>query len=140
MMKPPGLGLTFVYYFTVTNFIVLGLLSRRFEVSLLNRSIYPLALGAGLIGGILGTIFNRNVTVTTTVKRKAVWLKTLNQNLAEMGFEPQSELEDFAIYQKKAIPTLFSGRVFLKFEGKTATIIGRANVIAKLKQSNLELS
>lgn len=140
MMNPPGLGLTFFYYFTVTNFIVLGLLSRRFEVGLLDHAIYPIAVGTGLIAGILGTTFNRNVTMTTTVKRKAVWLKSLNQNLAEMGFEPQKELEDFTIYQKKAIATLFSGRVFLKFEGKTATIIGRASVIAKLKQSNLELS
>lgn len=140
MMNPPGLGLTFFYYFTVTNLIVLGLLSRRFEVSLLDHSIYPIAVCAGLIAGILGTTFNRNVTITTTVKRKAVWLKSLNKNLAEMGFEPQKELEDFTIYQKKAIATLFSGRVFLKFEGKTATIIGRANVIGKLQQSNLELS
>ena len=130
----------FDYYFTVTNFIVLGLFSRRFEVSLFDPSIYPIALSAGLIGGILGATFNRNVTITTTVKRKAVWLKSLNQNLAVMGFEPQNELEDFTIYQKKAIATLFSGRVFLKFEGKTATIIGRASVIAKLKKSNLELS
>ena len=139
-MKPPGLGLTFFYYFTVTNLIVLGLLSRRFEVSLFNHSIYPIAICAGLIGGVLGTTFNRNVTITTIVKRKAVWLKSLDQNLAEMGFEPQRELEDFTIYQKKAIATLFSGRVFLKFKGKTATIIGRASVIEKLKQSNLELS
>jgi len=139
-MKPPGLGLTFFYYFTVTNLIVIGLLSRRFEVSFLDHSLYPIAICAGLIGGILGTTFNRNVTISTTVKRKAVWLKTLNQQLADMGFEPQSELEDFTIYRKPAIATLFSGRVFLKFEGKTATIMGRASVIKKLKQGNLELS
>lgn len=138
-MQPPGFGLTFFYYFAVTNLIVIGLVSRRFGVSWLDPHIYPIGLCAGLIAGILGTSFNRNVTVTTTVKRPAVWLKTLNETLAAMGFEPQKELEDFTIYQKTAIATLFSGRVFLKLEGKTATIIGRASVIRKLKESDLGL-
>ncbi|MGD1919752.1 MAG: hypothetical protein ACFCAD_13185 [Pleurocapsa sp.] len=126
MMKPPGLGLTFFYYFTVTNLIVLGLLSRRFEVSLLDHSIYPIAICGGLIGGILGTTFNRNVTITTAVKRKAVWLKSFNLNLSEMGFEPQRELEDFTIYQKKAISLrhgfatqlCFLGEYFLNLKEK----------------------
>lgn len=138
-MQPPGFGLTFFYYFAVTNLIVIGLVSLRFEVSWLDPTIYPIGICAGLIAGILGTNFNRNVTVTATIKRKAAWLKTFNETLADMGFEPQGELEDFTIYRKQAIATLFSGRVFLKLEGKTATIIGRANIIGKLQQSDLEL-
>ena len=138
-MQPPGLGLTFFYYFAVTNLIVIGLVSRRLGVSLLEPSIYPLGICAGLMAGILGAKFNRNVTITTTVKGKTAWLKTFNQTLAEMGFEPQQEIADFTVYQKKAIASLFSGRIFLKFEGKTATIIGRASVMEKLQQSDLHL-
>ena len=138
-MQPPGLGLTFFYYFAVTNLIVIGLVSRRLGVSLLEPSIYPLGICAGLMAGILGAKFNRNVTIATTVKGKTAWLKTFNQTLAEMGFEPKKEIADFTVYQKKAIASLFSGRIFLKFEGKTATIIGRASVMEKLQQSDLHL-
>lgn len=139
-MEPPGYALTFLYYFSITNVIVIGLLSGRFGVSFLDRSIYPIGICAGLMAGILGASFNRNVTVSAKVKKQGVWLSSFNQSLAEMGFEPQKELGDYSIYQKSGWATLFSGRVFLKIEGKTATVIGRAAVIKTLQESDLGLS
>jgi hypothetical protein len=89
----------------------------------------------GLATGLLGANFNRNVTITVPIKRQAVFLKILNEILTAQGFEETSQLEDFTVYQKSALATLFSGRVFVKIEGKTATIMGRASVIKKI---NLE--
>jgi hypothetical protein len=89
--------------------------------------------------GLLGANLNRSVTVTAPVKRQVAFLQTLNETLAAIDFQPTSELESFTVYQKSAIATLFSGKVFVKIEGKSATIIGRANVIKQLiKNSNLE--
>ena len=136
-MQPPGFTLTFLYYFSITNVIVIGLLSGRFGVSYLDRSIYPIGICAGLMAGILGASFNRNVTVSAKVKKKGVWLKSLNKALAEMGFEPQKELGEYSVYQKSGLATLFSGRVFLKIEGKTATVIGRAAVVKTLQEGDL---
>ncbi len=139
-MEPPGYTLTFLYYFSITNVLVIGLLSGRFGVSFLDRSIYPIGICAGLMAGILGASFNRNITVSAKVKKKGIWLKSLNQALADMGFEPQKELGDYSIYQKNGWVSLFSGRVFLKIEGKTATVIGRAAVVKTLQESDLGLS
>ena len=109
-------------------------------ISWLDPSIYQLSILIGLVTGILGANFNRNVTVTAPVKGKKAFMRTFNQILAEMGFEAQSELEGFTVYQKSALATLFSGRVFVKIEGLSATIIGRASTIRKLAKSNLKIN
>ena len=140
MLQPPEFSLTFFYYFSVTNLIVVIVFSQRMGISWLDPSIYQLGILIGIITGILGANFNRNVTVTAPVQGKKVFLRTLNEILAEMGFEAKSELEGFTVYQKSTLATLFSGRVFVKIEGKLATIIGRASTIRKLAKSKLKIN
>ena len=138
-MQAPGFWLTFLYYFTITDLVVLAFASRHFGVGFFDYSIYPIGICAGLIAGILGSSLNRNVTVTTKVKRRATWQKEFDRILQEMGFTPQQEIEDFTVYRKSGWATLFSGRVFLKFEGKTATIIARSILVKELRESELKL-
>jgi hypothetical protein len=135
MVEPPGFWLTFAYYFVVTNLIAVAIVSQRLGISWRDPSIYQIGILVGLTTGLLGANFNRNVTITIPIKRQSVFLKTLNEILTAQGFEETSQLEDFTVYQKSALATLFSGRVFVKIEGKTATIMGRASVIKKI---NLE--
>ncbi len=138
-MQAPGLWLTFLYYFTITDLVVLAFASRHFGVGFFDHSIYPIGICAGLIAGIIGSSLNRNVTVTTKVKRRAVWQKEFDSVLGEMGFTPRQEVDDFMVYRKSGWVALFSGRIFLKFEGKTATIIARSVVVKELQESNLKL-
>ena len=133
MLEPPGFWLTFSYYFAVTNLIVIGIFSQRLGLNWLDPSIYPLSICVGLITGLLGANFNRSVTIEVPFKRKAEFLKILNKELADMDFVATSELENFTVYQKSNFATLFSGRIFVKTEGKTATIIGRASAVKKLE-------
>ena len=56
-----------------------------------------------------------------------------------MGFSPQQDIDEFSVYRKSGLATLFSGRVFLKFEGKIATIIARSVVVKQLEESELKL-
>jgi hypothetical protein len=139
MIQPPGFWLTFLYYFAVTNLIVVAIVSGRLGMNWLDPSLYQLSVVIGLMTGLLGATLNRSVTVTAPVKGKVVFLKTLNEELAAMDFQPISELESFTFYQKPSIASLFAGKIFVKIESKSATIIGRANVIKQLvKNSTLK--
>ena len=126
MMQPPGFFLTFFYYFAITNLIVVALVPQRLGINWLDPTVYQIGVCTGLIAGILGANYNRNITVTTQIKQKKIFLNALNKTLAEMGFEPKSELEGYTIYQKSTWAALFSGRVFVKIERNIATIMGRA--------------
>ncbi|GAB4237474.1 MAG: hypothetical protein Kow0049_23280 [Stanieria sp.] len=136
MLQLPGFWLTFLYYFAVTNLIVAITVSQGMGLSWQDKSIYQLGVLLGLIAGLLGAKFNRNITINKAFKNDKTLIKTLNKSLAEMGFQAKSELDDFTVYQKSKISSIFAGKVFVKIDKnlKCVTIVGRASIIEKLNQ------
>jgi hypothetical protein len=136
MLQLPGFWLTFLYYFAVTNLIVAITVSQGMGLSWQDKSIYQLGVLLGLIAGLLGAKFNRNITINKAFKNDKTLIKTLNKSLAEMGFQAKSKLDDFTVYQKSKISSIFAGKVFVKIDKnlKCVTIVGRASIIEKLNQ------
>lgn len=136
MLQLPGFWLTFLYYFAVTNLIVAITVSQGMGLSWQDKSIYQLGVLLGLIAGLLGAKFNRNITINKAFKNDKTLIKTLNKSLAEMGFQAKSELDDFTVYQKSKISSIFAGKLFVKIDKnlKCVTIVGRASIIEKLNQ------
>lgn len=136
MLQLPGFWLTFLYYFAVTNLIVAITVSQGMGISWQDKSIYQLGVLLGLIAGLLGAKFNRNITINKDFKNDKTLVKTLNKSLAEMGFQAKSELDDFTVYEKSNFGSIFAGKVFVKIDKnlKCVTIAGRANLIKKLNQ------
>jgi hypothetical protein len=135
MLQVPGFWLTFLYYFSVTNLIVILVISQGMRISFYDQSLYQLSVLIGLIAGLLGANFNRSVTISASFKNQKIFLKTLNETLAEIGFTPKSQVEDFTVYEKSAIKTLFSGKIFVHIEKNSATIIGRSHIIKKISKA-----
>ncbi|WP_293092874.1 hypothetical protein [Moorena sp. SIOASIH] len=95
---------------------------------------YSVGVIFGLIGGLLGTYFNRTVTVSLEFKSKKVFTAALQDALSEMGFEETSKLDDFVVYQRPALSNLFSGKVFVQIGKGTATIASRSRNIKRISR------
>ncbi|MBE9170347.1 hypothetical protein IQ238_23435 [Pleurocapsales cyanobacterium LEGE 06147] len=134
MLQVPGFWLTFLYYFSVTNLIVILVVSQGMGIGFNDRLLYQIAVLLGLIAGLVGAKFNRSVTLSAYFSNKKAFSKILNEILSQMGFEPKSQLEDFIVYDKSSWKTLFTGKIFVQIEDSSATIIGRSSIIKKLSQ------
>jgi hypothetical protein len=136
MLQLPGFWLTFLYYFAVTNLIVAITVSQGMGISWQDKSIYQLGVFLGVIAGLLGAKFNRNITINKTFKSYKILEKRLNKSLAEIGFKATSELENFTVYERGKFKSFFTGRIFVKIDKShnCVTIVGRAALIKSLEQ------
>ena len=134
MPQGPGFLVTFLYYFSSTTLIVIFVTSKGIGMSLETGLPYQFGILFGLVAGLLGAYFNRSATISVSFRNKKTFIKTLDQALSEMGFEKKSQLEEFAVYEKSAIRTLFSGKVLVQIDQNSATIIGRSSNIKRLSQ------
>lgn len=134
MPQGPGFLVTFLYYFSSTTLIVIFVTSKGIGMSLETGLPYQFGILFGLVAGLLGAYFNRSATISVSFRNKKTFIKTLEQALSEMGFQKKSQLEEFAVYQKSAISTLFSGKVLVQIDQNSATIIGRSSNIKRLSQ------
>ncbi len=134
MPQGPGFLVTFLYYFSSTTLIVMFVTSKGIGMSLETGLPYQFGILFGLVAGLLGAYFNRSATISVSFRNKKTFIKTLEQALSEMGFQKKSQLEEFAVYEKSAIRTLFSGKVLVQIDQNSATIIGRSSNIKRLSQ------
>lgn len=131
MLTGPEFLTTFLYYFVCTALIVLLVLSQGMGMSL-DRSSYVIGMIAGLVTGLVGAYFNSSVTFSTSFKGNAnTFERKFQKILSELGFEQNGQMEDFTIYRK----SLFTGRVFVKTEKNTVTIISRASIVKRLEDA-----
>lgn len=134
MIPGPDFWPTFLYYFVGTTLIVALVTSQGLGLELGTRVPLQVGMLIGLVAGLAGAYWNRSIEVCVTFRDRAVFIETLERSLAEMGFEAKSELDEFVVYEKSALSTLFAGRIFLRVEKNRATIAGRASNVRRLQQ------
>lgn len=130
----PGATLTFLYYFSMTTLIVLLIMSQGMGVSLNSQIPYQIGISLGLVTGLIGTYFNRSVTLTLNTKQPKTLIRQVEQSLAELGFQKTSQVEDYVIYRKSGLSSLFSGKIFLKPTKNSLICIGRSRNIKSLER------
>jgi hypothetical protein len=135
MPQGPNFLVTFLYYFAMTTLIVLLTTSQGMGVSLNTGLPYQLGILSGAIAGLLGAYFNRSATISVAFQNQQTFKQTLEETLAQMGFNQKTQLEDYTAYNKPNASNLFSGKIFVKIEDKSATIIGRAKNLKQIKKA-----
>ena len=136
-IEPPGIGITFLYYFACTNLIVFFIgFTQGARLGIEESLLYQLGLGVGVITGILGATFNRSVTVTAVYKKSRIFEKDIQEVLTDLGFLAASELEGFTVYKIPSVKSLFVGKVFVEIEKGSATIICRSSLAKEIKNSD----
>lgn len=143
----PGIGLTFLYYFSMTVIIVMFIGSRSAAFTFASPELRQYSTMAGLVAGIIGTIVNRNVTMDITFKNRNRFQTRLNQKLAEIGFEleevdeemidntanPEPERE-YLSYFRSGLAGQFAGGVYVLLSDRSATISSRAINIRRIRK------
>ena len=135
-IEPPGIGITFLYYFACTNLIVFFIgFTQGARLGIEQSLLYQLGLGVSVVTGILGATFNRSVTVTAVYKKSRVFEKNIQEVLTDLGFTATSELEGFTIYKIPSVKSLFVGKVFVEIDKRSATIICRSSLAKEIKNN-----
>ncbi len=136
-IEPPGIVITFLYYFACTNVIIfLIAFTQAGRLGIDESLLYQLGLVVGLLTGILGTKFNRSVTIAASFKKSKDFEQTIGKVLNNLGFVTNSQLEEFTVYQIPSLKSLFIGKLFLQVEKRSATIICRASLAKQLKEND----
>ncbi len=134
-IEPPGIVITFLYYFACTNVIIFVIAFTQSNRLAVDESIlYQLGLVVGLLTGILGAKFNRSVEITASYKKSKNFEKIIKKVLDDFGFIADSQLEEFTVYQIPSFKSLFVGKLFLQVEKRSSTIICRASLAKQLKE------
>ena len=143
----PGIGLTFLYYFSMTVIIVMFVGSRSAAFTFASPELRQYGTLAGLVAGIIGTIVNRNVTMDITFENRNRFQTRLNQKLSEIGFELESLEEEttnnpstaalegeYLSYFRSGLAGTFAGGVYVVMSDRTATISSRAINIRRIRK------
>ena len=136
-IEPPGITITFLYYFACTNVIIFFIaFTQSTRLGIDESLLYQLGLVVGLLTGVLGAKFNRSVTITASYRKSKNFEKTIKKVLNDLGFITDSKLEEFAVYQIPSFKSLFVGKLFLQIEKRSSTIICRASLAKQLKEND----
>jgi hypothetical protein len=135
MPRGPNFIVTFLYYFSTTTLIVLLIASQGMGMSLQQQLPYQLGTLCGLVAGIFGSYFNRSQTIFVSFQNQKAFTKKLDEALAKLGFEPKDRLEDMVVYSKNSVQTLFSGKILVKIDQNSATIVGRSSNLKRLQNA-----
>jgi hypothetical protein len=129
----PGWVPTFLYYFVCTTLIV-SFVAESGTETLQMGNPYPIGILCGLVVGSLGAYFNSHITISLPIKNRGAFLAKLNAALTEMGYQETSQLAEFTVYERSAARKIFSGKLFVHIEPKSATISGRSLRVRTLRQ------
>lgn len=134
---PPGPGFlpTFLYYFTGTSLIVALIVAQQLGVSLATRTPYQIGASLGLLAGLLGAYFNRSQLISVNITNPKAFTQKLTQMLNSAGYQETGKAEEFTVYERSGASGVFSGKIFVQIEKKSATIAGRASKVEMLRKS-----
>jgi hypothetical protein len=129
----PGIGLTFLYYFAITSLIGTLLASQARHLSLATGMPNQLGIILGLLGGSIGTYFNRSLSLKLSMGDRQTLLNQLNPIFEALGYTQTDTTDQALIYQRPQWRGLFSGKIYVYPQDHSATIISRAVHIRALK-------
>jgi hypothetical protein len=132
----PGFGPTFLYYFVGTALVTALLATQTLDVGLDTGIPNQFGLLFGVIGGLVGASLNRTRTLTLTCPSQKTFKQQLTNILADMGYQevPNARDDGILVFQRAALRQLFSGRVYVLIEGKTARLSSRTSHVRRLRQ------
>ena len=130
----PGAGITFLYYFVGTAFVSAALAHQVLHVPFSSGIPNQLGSAVGLVGGLIGTYFNANKPLELPLRGQKALMKRLTPILDDMGYTPidRPDLENTKVFTRSGSRSLFSGKIYITFMGKTAVVNSRAAHIREL--------
>lgn len=133
MQAGPSFLSTFIYYFSTTAIVLTVVASRATGLQIATGIPQQIGALGGVLAGLVGVYFNRSVAIVVPFSQEKQFLAELEAALTAMGYQIQAEGEGVRVYTRSGISKWLSGRVFVKIEGKAATIATRAVQMRKIE-------
>ncbi|MBE9032797.1 hypothetical protein IQ266_23960 [filamentous cyanobacterium LEGE 11480] len=133
MIKGPGYGLTFLYYFALTSALSI-VLAHQEGVAWSDPALYKLAVPFGLLAASIGAYINQNTLVTIPVKKNGAKTKQLNESLENKGYAKVANRDGVAAYSRSGLAKLLSGPIFVQIEPRQIMISGRATTVRSIEK------
>lgn len=92
-------------------------------------------VGFGLFFGFLNAFNYKASTISISFQNRDDFLPRLNAAINELGFRPESKSRNISIYKRTAFrDKLMKPRISVQMEQNSATIVGPAGYIGKLRK------
>jgi len=129
-MKTRGYWSTFIMITAITTFpMILGsalIHSLVWEMKYSQSFPFGILYGIsfGLLFGLTMAFFLKVLTISVPFKDKRAFLLKLNITLAEIGYHPESQIDNFLTYKPSFQAGVLSGKISVQIENNYAKIIG----------------
>ncbi len=130
----PGFTSTFLYYFVTTTLLSTFIASQGLGMKISTGYPSQIGLVIGLLAGLLGGYMNRSVSFSVAFDDQETFKDTLNEALDAMGYGHAYDDENISVYVRSPIRQLLSGKIFVQFDEKDATISSRSVHIKDLQR------
>jgi hypothetical protein len=132
----PGFGLTFLYYFAGTALVTTFLAVKTLGIGLDTGVPNQFGMLVGGVGGLLGAIFNRGMTLELPFSSAKTFRRNLDETLATMGYteDPTADYDGILVYRRPPLRQAFSGKIYVHIGNQQATISSRAMHVRSLKK------
>jgi hypothetical protein len=138
-MKTGGFLRTFIILFLITAVLWALLWSLVFSAMMGEEfsQVLPVGIYGGIAFGLLFSLimsfFMKSATISLTFRDKADFLARLNIALAEIGYHPESQAENFLTYKPSVKAGLLAGKISVQIIDSSLTIVGPKTYIKKLQ-------
>lgn len=135
MQYGPGVAATFLYYFTSTA-VIFTIVTAQTVGGDLDGFPKQVGLLGGIVGGLVGTYFNRTTSFSLSQLEGKVTRKQLVKMLETMGYTKIEEDEDdqVTVYERTGMSRFLSGKIFVQNQDKDTLVASRAIHLRALKR------
>jgi len=135
MQYGPGIAATFLYYFTSTA-VIFTIVTAQTVGGGLDGFPKQVGLLGGIVGGLVGTYFNRTTSFSLSQVEGKVTRKKLIKLLENMGYAPTEEDEEdqVTVYERTGVSRFLSGKIFVQTLDKDTLVASRAIHLRALKR------
>lgn len=129
-MKTRGYFATVINLFVFTS-LPFSILMAIFSGTPIGSTLIP-GVVFGLIFGFIGALFLKGDKITIPLDNKDKTISKVNIRLAEIGYHPETQTENFLTFKPSFQAGLLAGKISIQVEVNSLTIIGPRIYLKKL--------
>ncbi|MGD1849700.1 MAG: hypothetical protein ACFCBU_03540 [Cyanophyceae cyanobacterium] len=133
----PSIIVVFLYYSAGSMAIAAIVGAQVLHESPFSGASFQSAVPLGFLLGAVATYFNRTAEFAIAASNPKALRKTLDAWLIDRGYELDSNFKaegDFQSYRRSSWQRWTTGRIFVKWQGKSVTLVGRSSLVRPLQQ------
>ena len=130
----PSIFVVFLYYSAGSMAIAANVGAQELNATTISGVSFQNAVPLGLLLGAVATYFNRTTEFAIAASNPKALRKKLDAWMMERGYELDSDFKaegDFQSYRKSSWQRWTTGRIFVKWQGKSVTLVGRSSLTTR---------